>query len=557
MGLGAGQASPADARIRLAPAGSDDLFTNSVVRHLRIEIPSEGMAELRAYRYRRRRGDDAMDRPRVQATVLEKDTVYTNVALHLKGAAGSFRSVDDKPGFTLNFDKFVEGQLFHGLDKLSLNNSVQDPSFLCEKVCREIFLAAGVPVPRADYATVELNGRWLGLYVLTEGWDRRFLRQYFQDAGGNLYDPGLGRDITDGELPVTCGDQPADQSELEALIAAAREPNPSHRLARLEQRLDFNRFLTFLALEVLLWHWDGYTMNVNNYRVFHDRATGRIVFMPHGLDQMFLGTNGPIVAMGRSLLPRAILQTAEGRRRYLERFAAVRANHFDAVALTNRVRDLAARLRPAILRERLPVQARFNSAVDELCERLVSRAFHVDQQLEGVRQLVSLAPGDVLRLTNWTARRASGAPVFGRSQDADVLHIQLQDRGVGAWFSTVWLEEGRYRIEGRLRTRNVQADITDTLEGAGLRVTSPRKWTDGVDWGWFPLRRGADPRRRAEVQAPGFVPRRLTGTTGWTEVSYRIDLRQPFADLDVLCELRADLGEAWFEADSVRLVREK
>jgi hypothetical protein len=40
-------------------------------------------------------------------------------------------------------------------------------------------------------------------------------------------------------------------------------------------------------------------------------------------------------------------------------------------------------------------------------------------------------------------------------------------------------------------------------------------------------------------------------------VSYRIDLRQPFADLDVLCELRADLGEAWFEADSVRLVREK
>ena len=71
----------------------------------------------------------------VRATIREGDQVYEEVGIHLKGAAGSFRPVDgDKPAFTLNFDKFVDRQKFHGLDKLSLNNSVQDPSYMTEAI---------------------------------------------------------------------------------------------------------------------------------------------------------------------------------------------------------------------------------------------------------------------------------------------------------------------------------------------------------------------------------------------------------------------------------------
>ena len=33
------------------------------------------------------------------------------------------------------------------------------------------------------------------------------------------------------------------------------------------------------------------------------------------------------------------------------------------------------------------------------------------------------------------------------------------------------------------------------------------------------------------------------------------ELHQPMADLQFLCELRADKGEAWFDPDSIRLVR--
>src|ERR1043165_2116213 len=101
--------------------------TNGVPR-IRIEISRRGMDTLGQYRWAW--GGNHADRSNVLATVREGDAVYRNVTVHLKGGAGSFRSLDQKPAFTLNFDKFEEGQRFHGLKKIHLNNSVQDQSYL-------------------------------------------------------------------------------------------------------------------------------------------------------------------------------------------------------------------------------------------------------------------------------------------------------------------------------------------------------------------------------------------------------------------------------------------
>jgi len=96
-----------------------------------------------------------------------------DVALHLKGSAGSFRPVDDKPGLTLILSRGESGGRFHGLRKFHLNNSVQDPTYLSEAVSGGLFRAAGVPAARAAHAVVELNGRKLG-----------FLRHYGGDGPG-------------------------------------------------------------------------------------------------------------------------------------------------------------------------------------------------------------------------------------------------------------------------------------------------------------------------------------------------------------------------------------
>src|SRR4051812_31531112 len=210
----------------------DEVF--SVPRRLKIEIPPEGVAVLQQYQqvWRQRRPE----RVNVPATVYDGKLIYTNVAIHLKGSF-SFQPFDSKPSLTLNFDKLAPGQRFHGLTKIHLNNSVQDPSYLCEQLARELFISVGVPAPRAGHALVKLNDRNLGLYVLVEGANKQFVKRNFPNATkGNLYDGGSGGDVTKA-LKADSGENPEDRSDLTNLVAAANERDVAKRLARLEKVL--------------------------------------------------------------------------------------------------------------------------------------------------------------------------------------------------------------------------------------------------------------------------------------------------------------------------------
>src|SRR3954469_11495649 len=112
--------------------GGEDLFRDCFIPDIRIEI-SEGDIG----------GLGQSPRKYIHAKIREGKNIYTHVAVRLKGAPGSFRTIYQQlPAFTINFDKFAPGQTFHGLKKIHLNNSVQDRSFLHEKISREIFEAA-------------------------------------------------------------------------------------------------------------------------------------------------------------------------------------------------------------------------------------------------------------------------------------------------------------------------------------------------------------------------------------------------------------------------------
>src|SRR6185295_12284817 len=121
-----------------SPLPGSDLFKDELIPNLKINIPRQGTSAL-----------GRSPRKYVTATIEEGTMVYTNVGIHLKGGPGSYRSLNEMPSFTVNFDKFAPGQTFHGLKKIHLNNSVQDGSHMEEKISRELFEAAGVPVPRA------------------------------------------------------------------------------------------------------------------------------------------------------------------------------------------------------------------------------------------------------------------------------------------------------------------------------------------------------------------------------------------------------------------------
>jgi spore coat protein CotH len=262
---------------------------------------------------------------------------------------------------------------------------------LNEKICRELFDAAGVPAPRAGFTTVQMNGRNLGIHVLTEGFNKEFLRHYFTNVHGNLYQTHGNQEITD-HLDVNSGDDPKNDAGLRALARAVKEADPAIRWRRLEDTLDMNRFLSFMAMEVMLCHWDGYCMNQNNYRVFHDLGSNKVVFIAHGLDQMFgTGTmllggekstaNCPIFPPWQGAVARAVMSTSEGGRLYVSRLEQLYTNHFHVDPLLKRVDELASVVQSAMT-ESEPQSARnYQRQVDTLKAHIQQRDKSLARQL--------------------------------------------------------------------------------------------------------------------------------------------------------------------------------
>jgi hypothetical protein len=507
------------------PSNGDELFTNGVVPHLQIEIGAEGMKVLE--NYHQVWGQPRPERVDVKATVRDGGAVYTNVAIHLKGSY-TFQPIQGKPSLTLNFDKFADGQSFRGLDKIHLNNSVQDPSYLAEKLTRETFLAAGVPAARIGHARVSLNGRTLGFYVLVEGYNKRFLKRHFKSTRGNLYDGGSGGDISKA-LEVDSGENPEDRSDLAALRLATRETNPNERLARLEQLVDADRFFTFAALEVLFQHWDGYSLGPNNYRLFHDAARDKMVFLPHGLDQILgVGLSPPVTITPNwdGLVARAFFSTPEGRRRYLERLGQVFTNHFRSEVLIARVDQMAGQIRSHAASGLLS-HFQFRGAVENLKSRIVRREEQVRDQLENSEKPLAFDNNGVARLSSWQFKRANRVPVTGRrvrNEDREILEVRVagENWASGSWRKLVLLEGGKYEFSGLARAVGVPDGATNS--GVILRVSGERD------------------------------PTGLTPGSDWTPLRYEFDV-PGLINAELVCEFRGAEGTGMFDTSSLKLQR--
>src|ERR1051326_1468246 len=507
-----------------------DVFAGRTVPHFQILIGPQKVRDLFARGAGDRRHDSS-----VLATIREGGNVYTNVAIHLKGGAGSFRPFNDNPSLTLNFEKYTPGQTFHGLKKVSLNNSVQDPSYLNEKICRELFNAAGVPAPRAGFTTVQVNGRNLGVHVLTEGFNKQFLHHYFTNVHGNLYQTHGNQEITD-KLDVNSGDNPANDAGLRALAQAVNEQDSGVRWRRLEQTLDMDRFIAFMAMEVMLCHWDGYCMNQNNYRVFHDLGSGRIVFIPHGMDQMFgtgimrLGgrkssANCPIFPPLSGAVADAVMRTPEGRRLYIARLGQLYTNVLRVDALLKRVDELSAVVHASLVKSGTQTAQDYQQNAEDLKAHIKARAESVARQLADAtrpRDPRSLAP---IHLTGWATRIQEGAPDFARTAEAsrtNLLQISARHgKAAGLWVTRLRLGQGSYRFEGEVRFQGVESEKLGV--GVGLRIS------------------GGRPRRE------------LVGSADWQPCAYEFQVARD-REVGFLCELRASSGEAWFDAEKLWVV---
>ena len=270
------------------------------------------------------------------------------VGVRLKGRAGSFRDLNGKPAFKVDVNFADSALRLLGQKSITLNNAVQDPSYLHEHTAYTLLRAAGLPAPRTGHAWVTLDGEPQGVYVVVETWDDVALARHF-DGTSLLVEGAYGQDLFPEmvfDLDVDEG-QAARLADLVDLGAVLVNPPPEGAYAALLDRVHWDRVLGVMAGELLVGHWDGYAWTRNNW-FMHLDAQGRLDLLPWGVDQTF--NDFLPLYEGQGLLLNACLADAACVARYDAALVGVLAA-WDGLDQAGDGARIAAALRPWIERE--------------------------------------------------------------------------------------------------------------------------------------------------------------------------------------------------------------
>jgi hypothetical protein len=211
---------------------------------------------------------------RILANVVIDGTSMDSCGVRYKGNSSMDTSSNKNP-FNIDLNFVVIGQKYMGKNKIKLANCYTDPSMVREALMYEISNQY-MDCSQASFVKVYTNGTYRGIYTNTESVDNEFLDAFygsstnpffkcdpisFDFAGGNsnlgYYADTMAYD-TLYDMKSTYG-----YTELQELCY-----NLEYNAANIDQYLDVDRALWFLALSSAFVHNDGYTAFGHNYYVY-------------------------------------------------------------------------------------------------------------------------------------------------------------------------------------------------------------------------------------------------------------------------------------------------
>lgn len=125
-------------------------------------------------------------------TLVIDNEAYKNVGIRGKGNT-SLTQVEsygnDRYSFKIEFDHYDDTRSYHGLDKLCLNNIIQDNTYMKDYLSYQMMREMGVASPLCSYVYITVNGEDWGLYLAVEGVEEAFLQRNYGRDYGELYKP--------------------------------------------------------------------------------------------------------------------------------------------------------------------------------------------------------------------------------------------------------------------------------------------------------------------------------------------------------------------------------
>lgn len=314
---------------------SDHLFDPTRVHTIEVTLSDAAVRSLEGAPY-----------TQVEGSLAFEGAWFPKVGVSIKGVYGSLRSINAKVALKFDVNDYEDHHL-RGLEHVTLNNMVQDPSAVHEAVGYEFLRSLGLPAPRTGWARLVLNGEDRGFYLLIEAVDERFLARWYDDDTGKLWEGAYGVDLQADELAsfqYDAGPDPADLTNLTAISDILAGAPTDAAITALEARVDLDQVLDVMAFEAIALHWDGYS-TANNYRLYEDPA-GRVTMIPWGMDQTWISAYfDPWGAQG--LLFQFCIANTACRIRYDDALVRM-ADAMDAAGLDERVEELLVLVRPEL-----------------------------------------------------------------------------------------------------------------------------------------------------------------------------------------------------------------
>lgn len=256
--------------------------------------------------------ENAEEETYVSCTAVIDGEEFHQVGLRAKG--NNSLSLTEEYGLSryslkLEFDHFNQGGNYYGLDKLSLDASFQDNSYMKTWIAYDMMEFMEVPAPLRSYVWVTVNGEDWGLYLAVEEPEEAFARRNFGHDYGRLYKPDYKRlDAENADVALKYIDDDPEsypnifdnakvditQGDKERVIQALRILSTGEDL---EKAVNIEEVLRYFTVQVFVMNWDSYLgYTGHNYYLYEE--DGILSILPWDYNLAFgtyaLGMTDPI-----------------------------------------------------------------------------------------------------------------------------------------------------------------------------------------------------------------------------------------------------------------------
>ena len=344
---------------------------------------------------------------------------YKNVAIRAKGNTSLTKVSsygNDRYSFKIEFDHYDSTKTYYGLDKLCLNNIIQDNTYMKDYLAYQMMADMGVASPLCSYVYITVNGEDWGLYLAVEAVEDSFLARNYGSSSGELYKPdsssmgGGGTTGSDDILLKYIDDDPdsypnifdnaktdVSDSDKERLIASLKNLSEG---TDIEDTVDVDSVIKYFVVHNFLLNFDSYTGSmIHNYYLYEDDGTLQMIPWDYNLSFGGFQNSGDATALvnypidtpvsGGSIEDRPMLAWIFANEEYTELyhqyFKEFISEYFDSGYFEEMIDNVIELISPYV--EKDPTSfctyEEFQTGVATLKEFCLLRAESITRQLEG------------------------------------------------------------------------------------------------------------------------------------------------------------------------------